>query len=619
MFEFSQKAPAKVGVDSAAALSSPKAPKDIDDQVVLSLLLSGRVDPSDVHKVVNSRKAGDRRPLWRALAEETTIERELIFGEAANIFAFETLDIPIAVAALFLQQNRSRFTDDQWHEMKQLDVVPVALQSSAEADDLRWIFASADPFRSEVTRLLESMGVAAYQLTYIAKDELDQIIALDVPSRNEFLDQIRNETRVTDLATAPDADASIDEREVESQIKQSALLSLFEGLLIEGVRKGASDIHIRPNERGKIDINFRIDGRLHCWFTEEHTHPEAFLAVVKDHIAGVDRFERDCAQDGALQRVIDGTRIRFRASVIPVGGHDIRDRLESIVLRILDDRNAPVALDELGLDELSLQYLNDSIAQPYGLVIVTGPTGSGKSTTLNAALRTVASPELNVLSIEDPIEYVMPKVAQIKLSHKLGIEDALRSILRHDPDVVMVGEMRDQVTAELAIQLANTGHLAFTTLHTNDAAAAITRLYKMGIEPFLIAYAINLVTAQRLVAKLCPQCKQADENVDSELLARLGLSKSEIEAGTFYTAASGSCEGCGGSGYKGRLPVVEVLPFTTKIRRHIVTAGQGVDESYIRECAREAGLPTLAMASIRLAAAGHTSIAEARRVVFLQT
>jgi Type II secretory pathway, ATPase PulE/Tfp pilus assembly pathway, ATPase PilB len=255
---------------------------------------------------------------------------------------------------------------------------------------------------------------------------------------------------------------------------------------VEAVREGASDIHIYPNSEKEVEIHFRVDGRLNHWHTEDRVHPEALLSVIKDNAMSVDRFESDAAQDGFIQRDVDGTRIRYRVSIMPIASSNQDIDSESVVIRVLDDRKVITDLDKLGLGPRALERFEHAIQQPNGMVILTGPTGSGKSTTLVAALHRVIGPGENVLTIEDPVEYIIEGARQIKLSDKLQLKDALRSILRHDPDTVMVGEMRDKETAELAIKLANTGHLTFSTLHTNDAPSAVSRLYKMDIEPFLM-------------------------------------------------------------------------------------------------------------------------------------
>jgi type IV pilus assembly protein PilB len=263
-----------------------------------------------------------------------------------------------------------------------------------------------------------------------------------------------------------------------------------------------------------------------------------------------------------------------------------------------------------------MERLEHALSLPHGMVILTGPTGSGKSTTLVAALHRVISPDVNVLTIEDPVEYIIQGVRQIKLNHKLDLEDAIRAVLRHDPDIVMVGEMRDRATADLAIKLANTGHLTFSTLHTNDAPAAVSRLFKMGVEPFLIAYAINLVVAQRLIRGLCPSCKKIDDRRDPVLLKRLGFTPDEMEEVTFYTHTSGgSCTKCGGQGFKGRRAISETLYFTDAIRHMIAESGDEIDEGAIRQQARKEGMLSLLDSARESVKDGFTSVDELMRVV----
>ena len=285
-------------------------------------------------------------------------------------------------------------------------------------------------------------------------------------------------------------------------------MNLVEGALVEAVRQGASDIHIIAKEGNRTEFWFRLDGNLKLWHVQEKTMPEAVAAVVKDRSKNVDRFEREMSQDGFIQRLIDDTMIRFRVSIMPIVGVEFRHKFESIVIRVLDDRKVITDLNKLGLQGPAKDFFYKAIAKPQGIVILTGPTGCGKSTTLVAALHQVIDPTVNVLTVEDPVEYIIRGARQLKIGPKMNFDQAIRGILRHDPDIVLVGEMRDKTTAEIAIKLANTGHLTFSTLHTNDAPSAVSRLYKMGIEPFLIAYAINIIVAQRLIRTLCTACKR---------------------------------------------------------------------------------------------------------------
>jgi len=377
----------------------------------------------------------------------------------------------------------------------------------------------------------------------------------------------------------------VDQDALDAEINRSVLINLVEASLLEAVRLGASDIHIFPNADGNTEFHFRIDGKLQLWHTEDKVHPEAIMAVAKDRCMNIDRFEREAAQDGYIQR-------------------------------ILDDRNVLTGLGGIGIDDLSLARFEQAIRQPHGMVIMTGPTGSGKSTSLLAALTQIRDPAVNILTIEDPVEYMIEGVRQIKLGPRLKLDGALRSVLRHDPDIVMVGEMRDKHTAELAIKLANTGHLTFSTLHTNDAPSAVSRLYKMGIEPFLIAYAINLVVAQRLIRKLCNTCKIVQKDPDKLMLGNLGFSAKEIKGTTFYQASTGTfCEDCSGVGFKGRRAIAEAMYFSSSIRRIIVNSKEMIDEGELRKQAVKEGMRSLTDSAREVIRNGETTPEEAFRVL----
>ncbi|MEW6061618.1 MAG: GspE/PulE family protein, partial [Bacteroidota bacterium] len=299
--------------------------------------------------------------------------------------------------------------------------------------------------------------------------------------------------------------------------------------------------------------------------------------------------------------------IRFRVSVIPLVGHELKNKFESIVIRILRETSIAMRLEELGFDPYSETQMRKAIKKPYGIVIVTGPTGSGKSTTLVAALRTIMDPSLNILTVEDPVEYFIDGARQVKLNPKLDFEGALRAILRHDPDIVMVGEIRDKETAEIAMKLANTGHLTLSTLHTNDAPSAVSRLFKMGIEPFLIAYSVNIIVAQRLVRKLCSKCKAKVKELDVPALKKLGLSEEEIHSTTFYRPVG--CIDCL-KGYKGRVAIHETLYFTKEIRQMILEAGSSINEEAIRQAGIRNGMLTLRDRALALLKQGVTSFDE---------
>lgn len=556
--------------------------------------------------------------LWRVLAKDPDLDKDEIFACAAEVYAFDEGKITQQTYG-FVQQQKDSFSDTAWKMFSEHHMAPIGLQGGT------WLFATHDPTNNKVSRILRGCGVKNYELRFVPESQIVMLIQEGFPTfeKNEFLDRVeKGEDAALDLGTSFESARTnqlVDEDALEAEIGRSSLINLFEATILEAVRKGVSDIHIFPNKDRKIEIHFRVDGQLNCWYVEKRFDAEAFLAVVKDNSLNVDRFERESAQDGFIQRVIDDTLIRFRVSVLPIANASQDVRSESIVIRVLDDRNVITDLKQLGLLEQALERFNNAIRQPNGMVILTGPTGSGKTTTLFACLHQVVTPKVNVLTVEDPVEYIIPGVRQIKLSHKLDLGAAIRAILRHDPDIVMVGEMRDKATADLAIKLANTGHLCFSTLHTNDAPSAVSRLYKMGVEPFLIAYAINLVVAQRLIRRLCPKCKVPDNAQTEKLLKSLGFNEEEIQTGGFFRAGRDlNCKKCKGIGYKGRRAITETLAFTPEIRSIIVDSKENINEAAILDAAKEDGMFTLQDSAREYVKLGETSIEELLRVVATQ-
>ncbi|RMH65617.1 MAG: hypothetical protein D6685_05770, partial [Bacteroidetes bacterium] len=486
---------------------NPDAPLPLRDRVAASLFERGAVSARHLRDAEHQwSREGQKDTFWRVLARHPQVDAEMVYAEAARIYAFRRAEIGNGKPAPdFVKRVIESFTEEQRERLLVLGLLPLEYEIDAERGVLSLVFAAQDPARPETLRFVHDLNLDHFELCYAPASEIIPLLETLFPRRNEYLERLAED----DLARAFDLGASyqtresqlVDEEALDAQINRSALINLFEAALVEAVRQGASDIHIFPNRHNHTEFHFRIDGELQLWHTENKVHPEAMIAVVKDRCLNVDRFEREAAQDGFIQREVDKALIRYRVSVMPLASHNRQIKAESIVIRVLDDRKIFTHLGQIGLLPGALERFNRAVRQPHGMIIMTGPTGSGKSTTLVAALNQIARPQINVLTVEDPVEYVIHGVRQIKLGPRLSLDAALRSILRHDPDVVMVGEMRDRPTAELAIKLANTGHLTFSTLHTNDAPSAVSRLYKMGIEPFLIAYAINLVVAQRLIRK----------------------------------------------------------------------------------------------------------------------
>ncbi len=584
----------------------------VGNKLAYLLLKKGVVDSKTITKAIflkqkYSQDGKTKKNLAQILVQDLNFDHDLIFREVASFYAFRTVDIDVKKLPDNLINDIKNlldaYDDDVKRMLLQVKMLPLMFDLNNKN---KLILGATDPTDKDILRIIQRLNVERYEITYLPPDSYNKLVEILVPPENEYL---KNLEKLEDQYQTPiqASEGSIDEGLLEVEINKSALINLFEAALIEGVRKGASDIHFLPESATETSIFFRVDGKLVLWHRQQNTMPEAIIAVVKDRSRGLDRFERESGQDGFIQREIDGHIIRFRVSIIPIAGSEIRNKFESIVIRILDDRKVIKNLNELGFSGYALKSFQKAISNPQGLVILTGPTGCGKSTTLQAALHQVINPSVNVITVEDPIEYIIKGARQVKLGHKLDFEHALRYILRHDPDIVLVGEMRDKETADIAIKLANTGHLTFSTLHTNDAPSAISRLYKMGIEPFLLANAINIIVAQRLVRKLC-DCKRKSEKHDEKYFKRLGLDPTEWKKYDLYEPVG--CEKCLGSGFKGRMAIHEAIYITKEIAQIILDAGDKIDENGVRRAARKDGSLTLREAGLERVKAGVTSLEE---------
>ena len=388
-------------------------------------------------------------------------------------------------------------------------------------------------------------------------------------------------------------------RDILYEEETSPAVSFVNQTLIKAINLGASDIHIEPYE-GQSFVRLRLDGILHNYTQIPLSLHEQVVSRIKV-LANLNVAEKRIPQDGKIAVKVGKRHLDIRVSVVPtVFG-------ERVVLRLLEKGGKILRLEDLGLWEEDLLKLKRLSQKPYGIVLATGPTGSGKSTTLYAIIMEIKSPKKNIITIEDPPEYQIEGVSQIQVNPKVGLTFAtgLRAILRQDPDVIMVGEIRDSETAQIAVQSALTGHLVLSTLHTNDAPSAITRLFDLGIEPFLIASALEGVIAQRLVRKICPHCKE-EYRPSKEELKELGLSGDH----TFYRGRG--CEQCMGTGYRGRTGIFEVLEVDEEIKKLIVKTQSATD---IRNFARARGFKSMLEDGIRKVLSGITTPEEVLKAV----
>ncbi len=379
------------------------------------------------------------------------------------------------------------------------------------------------------------------------------------------------------------------------------IIRLVNSLLSQAIRERASDIHVEPFEKDVI-ARFRIDGILYNILTIQKRYQASIASRVKI-MAGLNIAEKRLPQDGGMRIKIGGKDVDIRVSIVPTAFG------ERIVLRLLYRESALLPLEEIGFAGANLDSFNDLITRPHGIILVTGPTGSGKTTTLYAALSKINSPDKNIITIEDPIEYQLKGIGQIQVNSKINLTFAagLRSVLRQDPDVILVGEIRDSETAEIAIQAALTGHLVFSTLHTNDAAGAVTRLIDMKIEPFLISSSVMAILAQRLVRVLCKECREPYVITDAEITE---LELKNGEAGKTVYRAKG-CETCFNTGYLGRKAIYELLLVDDEVRQLIM---KNSDAATVKAAAMQKGMRTLRQDGADSILNGITSVDEVVRV-----
>jgi type IV pilus assembly protein PilB len=413
----------------------------------------------------------------------------------------------------------------------------------------------------------------------------------------QMIQEVSKEAGEAEVVTQKREEIDLDR--LAHQSEDAPVIKIVNLILVQALKEKASDIHIEPFEK-TLKLRYRVDGAL----IEASSPPKALQLPIASRIkilAGLDIAERRLPQDGRFRIRVSGKEVDLRISVLPtVHG-------EKIVIRLLDKSALQGSIAHLGIDEVTLRQFRAAIDAPHGMILVTGPTGSGKTTTLYTVLQELNSPEYNIVTVEDPIEYQLPGVNQVAVKSDIGLDfaGALRSILRQDPDIVMIGEIRDNETADIAVKAALTGHQVLSTLHTNDAAGAITRLDDMGIEPFLISTSVILSCAQRLVRRICPNCRE-EFKPEPEMFDKLGIEDTET---TFFHGAG--CDRCKRRGYMGRAAILEVLPVSESIRRLIIKRASA---AVIKSQAAAEGMKTLRVVGIEKAREGITTLEEIYRV-----
>ena len=391
--------------------------------------------------------------------------------------------------------------------------------------------------------------------------------------------------------------------DLERASEDAPVVRLCNAILLNAIKKGASDIHVEPYEKS-LRVRYRIDGVLHSEMAPPVKLKNAIASRLKI-MSKLDIAERRLPQDGRIKlKLGKGREMDFRVSALPTLWG------EKIVLRLLDKSNLQLDMTKLGFEERALKDFKDQIHQPYGMVLVTGPTGSGKTTTLYSALSELNDEGTNISTAEDPVEFNLTGINQVQMHEEIGLNfaAALRSFLRQDPDIIMVGEIRDFETAEIAVKAALTGHLVLSTLHTNDAPSTVTRLLNMGVEPFLVTASVNLVLAQRLARKICNDCKV---EVKAEVQSLLDVGFTEEQVPQVKTFKGTGCRTCNDSGYKGRIALYEVMPFTDRLKEMVL---QGCSTAELKDEMIRQGVKTLRLSGLTKVVEGVTTIDEVVRV-----
>jgi type IV pilus assembly protein PilB len=428
------------------------------------------------------------------------------------------------------------------------------------------------------------------------RDAIERYYAEKGPSLDEIVSEVAD-----DVELADDNDDLGNLEELTKAADDAPVIKLVNLILKDAISKGASDIHVEPYEKD-FRVRFRIDGVLYEVMRPPMKLRNAITSRLKI-MAQLDISERRLPQDGRIKiKMQGGKEMDFRVSVCPTLFG------EKIVLRLLDKTNLQLDMTKLGFEPEPLKWFREAIDRPYGMVLVTGPTGSGKTTTLYSALASLNDPGVNLSTAEDPVEFNFSGINQVQMHEDIGLNfaAALRSFLRQDPDIIMIGEIRDFETAEIAVKAALTGHLVLSTLHTNDAPGTVSRLLNMGIEPFLVTASLNLILAQRLARKLCQACKKPVENVEEQALVDAGIPPDKVGSFTLYE--KNGCRECNDRGYRGRVAIYEVMPFWDGLKELVIN---GASTAELKQESIRLGMQTLRMAALNKVMTGMTSLEEA--------
>jgi len=552
------------------------------------LLEESLVTEGQLQKALEEQnKSGE--PLGRILIRMGFITEEALYYFLAIQFGTDyidlsTVDIPESTANII----KKEVAED-------MNVIPVS------ATDNEIIFATSEPDEHLLMKIKERVALPVDKIKFVVTSETSMRNALS--AHYGVIEKLSVDDSMKEIYTQTEAE-KMEEEELASEEEivsedSAPVIKLVNALISEAVKKKASDIHINPFEKNLI-IRYRIDGVLQTQKSPPRGYKNAIVSRIKV-MARLDIMEKRAAQDGRIKiKVLNNKIIDLRVSILPsIYG-------ENVVMRILDQESLMLDLSKLGFEEREMNLYKEAIQSPYGLVLHTGPTGSGKTTTLYSALSTINDVSKNIMTLEDPVEYQLPGIVQSQMNSDIGytFAVALRASLRQDPNIMMVGEIRDKETAEIAVKAALTGHLLFSTLHTNDSPSTIMRLIDMGIDPVYVGSAVKIIIAQRLMRRICSKCKQPYKPTEDEL-QKLRVDPKDLE-GTQISKGVG-CSNCNFSGYKGRVAIYEIMPITTQISDMIFA---GADLNDLTKQAEKEGMRTLRNIALEKWRTGVTTLEE---------
>ena len=544
----------------------------------------------------------DKRSLIEILKEEFGLSQDVLHYQVAQFYAFRVIDINERGARRLLPSDVIRILRGLPESIRQLamrhKVLPYDL---AENQPDKIIVVTPNPADREISDVARALPYKKFEICYMKERDWA-----------EYWRQLTLEKDQPGTSALSASDIVVEENEadfedvIDKDISRGQLLAMVENIFADAVRVGATDIHVIPRGPRKTDVFFRIDGQLALWYSIEDTRAEAVAAAVKSKGSNMDRFERLAAQEGGVQKSVDSQLVRFGISILPVIAKELSGKFESVVIRVHRDAEA-APLDTAIPNPYALRVVKEALTRPHGLVLVAGPSGGGRTATVASLLKSVMKTSLSTVTVEDPVEYFLEGARQVKLNPKLTYDDALAALIRHDPDIVYLGDVDERRAAETALRLGVAGRHMFGKMHARDSAAAVARLLTMGIEPFLVAEGLSVIIAQRQVRKLCERCKEPVTKVSRELVTRLGFPEEQASATAFYRAVG--CINCTG-GFKGRLPLHEALDFTTEVRDVVLWSGGKLKNKELLDAAQLQGMVTIQRGGVELLKKGVTTLTE---------